>query len=182
MGVGGLFDFYSGRIKRAPRWMRDIGLEWVFRLLMEPKRMFRRYIIGNPLFLRRVKALKKCSLFIQKAIRKNMKKKSSQRLDILGNNFFVKSYCQLIDIMPQIFTFCNDNSVEICLHSQNQQTADMVQIAKSLFPQLSISDDLNSSDNFKLIIADHHAEKDHINSLYLHDPRFFEEFKRINLL
>ena len=54
MGVGGLFDFYSGRIPRAPVWMREIGLEWVYRLLQEPGRMWRRYIIGNPLFLFRV--------------------------------------------------------------------------------------------------------------------------------
>jgi N-acetylglucosaminyldiphosphoundecaprenol N-acetyl-beta-D-mannosaminyltransferase len=54
MGVGGLFDFYSGRIERAPVWMREIGLEWVYRLLQEPGRMWRRYIIGNPLFLFRV--------------------------------------------------------------------------------------------------------------------------------
>ena len=55
MGVGGLFDFYSGRIPRAPVWMREIGLEWVFRLMQEPGRMWRRYIIGNPLFLFRVR-------------------------------------------------------------------------------------------------------------------------------
>lgn len=54
MGVGGLFDFYSGRIPRAPVWMREIGLEWVWRLLQEPGRMWRRYLIGNPLFLYRV--------------------------------------------------------------------------------------------------------------------------------
>ncbi len=54
MGVGGLFDFYSDRITRAPLWMRQIGLEWVFRLMKEPKRMWKRYIIGNPLFLFRV--------------------------------------------------------------------------------------------------------------------------------
>lgn len=54
MGVGGLFDFYSGQIARAPVWMREIGLEWMYRLLQEPKRMWRRYIIGNPLFLFRV--------------------------------------------------------------------------------------------------------------------------------
>ena len=54
IGVGGLFDFYSGRIRRAPLWMREIGMEWSFRLLMEPRRLFRRYIIGNPLFLWRV--------------------------------------------------------------------------------------------------------------------------------
>jgi lipopolysaccharide/colanic/teichoic acid biosynthesis glycosyltransferase/UDP-N-acetyl-D-mannosaminuronic acid transferase (WecB/TagA/CpsF family) len=54
MGVGGLFDFYSGRIPRAPLWLRELGLEWVWRLLQEPGRMWRRYVIGNPLFLYRV--------------------------------------------------------------------------------------------------------------------------------
>jgi N-acetylglucosaminyldiphosphoundecaprenol N-acetyl-beta-D-mannosaminyltransferase len=55
MGVGGLFDFYSGRIPRAPVWMREMGLEWVYRLMQEPGRMWRRYVIGNPLFLYRVR-------------------------------------------------------------------------------------------------------------------------------
>jgi N-acetylglucosaminyldiphosphoundecaprenol N-acetyl-beta-D-mannosaminyltransferase len=55
MGVGGLFDFYSGRMPRAPVWMREMGLEWVFRLMQEPGRMWRRYVIGNPLFLYRVR-------------------------------------------------------------------------------------------------------------------------------
>jgi len=55
MGVGGLFDFYSGRIQRAPLWMREMGLEWLFRLMQEPGRMWRRYVIGNPLFLWRVR-------------------------------------------------------------------------------------------------------------------------------
>ncbi|MEI6708013.1 MAG: WecB/TagA/CpsF family glycosyltransferase [Methylococcales bacterium] len=53
-GVGGLFDYYSGRIPRAPVWMREIGLEWSWRLIQEPGRMWKRYIIGNPLFLYRV--------------------------------------------------------------------------------------------------------------------------------
>jgi N-acetylglucosaminyldiphosphoundecaprenol N-acetyl-beta-D-mannosaminyltransferase len=55
MGVGGLLDFYSGRIRRAPVWMREMGLEWVYRLMQEPGRMWRRYVIGNPLFLHRVR-------------------------------------------------------------------------------------------------------------------------------
>ncbi len=54
MGVGGLFDFYSGRMPRAPVWMREIGLEWTWRLMLEPGRMWRRYLIGNPLFIYRV--------------------------------------------------------------------------------------------------------------------------------
>jgi len=54
MGVGGLFDFFSGRIERAPAWMREIGMEWFFRFIQEPQRMWRRYFIGNALFLYRV--------------------------------------------------------------------------------------------------------------------------------
>ena len=54
MGVGGLFDFVSGRINRAPVWMRDSGLEWVYRLMQEPSRMWRRYLVGNFSFLGRM--------------------------------------------------------------------------------------------------------------------------------
>jgi len=50
-GVGGLFDFYSGNISRAPLWLRELGMEWIWRLKNEPKRMWRRYLIGNAQFL-----------------------------------------------------------------------------------------------------------------------------------
>ncbi len=54
IGVGGLFDFFSGQMPRAPLWMRRIGMEWVYRLIQEPGRMWKRYLIGNGLFLFRV--------------------------------------------------------------------------------------------------------------------------------
>ncbi len=54
IGVGGLLDFASGRIPRAPLILRRMKLEWAFRLYQEPARLFRRYIIGNPQFLFRV--------------------------------------------------------------------------------------------------------------------------------
>lgn len=54
IGVGGLLDFVSERIPRAPLWMRKVNLEWCFRLYCEPARLFNRYIIGNPLFIFRV--------------------------------------------------------------------------------------------------------------------------------
>lgn len=54
IGVGGLFDFVSGRISRAPSWMRDTGLEWVYRLIQEPSRMWQRYLVGNFTFLGRI--------------------------------------------------------------------------------------------------------------------------------
>lgn len=48
---GGLFDFISGRVRRGPRWMTDNGLEWLYRLVVEPRRLWRRYLIGNAKFL-----------------------------------------------------------------------------------------------------------------------------------
>ncbi len=49
--VGGLFDFFSGRIPRAPVAWREMGIEWLWRLRMEPRRLAKRYLIGNPLFI-----------------------------------------------------------------------------------------------------------------------------------
>ena len=49
--IGAVFDFYAGTAKRAPLWWQRHGLEWLYRLLKEPKRMWRRYVIGNPLFV-----------------------------------------------------------------------------------------------------------------------------------
>ncbi|WP_309083396.1 WecB/TagA/CpsF family glycosyltransferase [Chelativorans sp.] len=54
IAVGALLDFLSGAVPRAPAWMRRLRMEWVFRLAIEPKRLWRRYIVGNPLFLTRV--------------------------------------------------------------------------------------------------------------------------------
>ncbi len=53
-GVGALFDFFAGEVKRAPLWMRQVRIEWIFRLMLEPRRMWQRYILGNPKFLVRV--------------------------------------------------------------------------------------------------------------------------------
>ncbi len=54
LGVGALFDFYSGEMRRAPYQMRKLGIEWLFRFILEPRRMFLRYAIGNPVFIIRV--------------------------------------------------------------------------------------------------------------------------------
>ena len=51
LAVGALFDFLSGAVPRAPLWMRDMRMEWLFRLAIEPGRLWRRYILGNPVFL-----------------------------------------------------------------------------------------------------------------------------------
>jgi N-acetylglucosaminyldiphosphoundecaprenol N-acetyl-beta-D-mannosaminyltransferase len=52
--AGAAFDYISGELRRGPRWMTDNGLEWLARLIIEPRRLWRRYLIGNPLFLWRV--------------------------------------------------------------------------------------------------------------------------------
>jgi N-acetylglucosaminyldiphosphoundecaprenol N-acetyl-beta-D-mannosaminyltransferase len=54
LGVGAAFDFHSGRVRQAPRWMQRSGLEWFFRLCTEPRRLGPRYLATNPLFVLRV--------------------------------------------------------------------------------------------------------------------------------
>ena len=49
--IGAVFDFFAGTYKRAPQWWQEHSLEWLYRLIKEPKRMWRRYVLGNPLFL-----------------------------------------------------------------------------------------------------------------------------------
>ncbi len=49
--IGAVFDFYAGTAKRAPLWCQQHSMEWLYRLLKEPKRMWRRYLLGNPLFI-----------------------------------------------------------------------------------------------------------------------------------
>jgi len=66
IGVGAAFDFHSGRVKQAPRWMQRSGLEWFYRLCREPRRLAKRYFKNNPLFLLKIVgqlcSLKKYSL------------------------------------------------------------------------------------------------------------------------
>ena len=51
MGVGGSFDVVAGKVKRAPVWVQRIGCEWVYRLVQEPRRMWKRYLVGNTKFV-----------------------------------------------------------------------------------------------------------------------------------
>ncbi|MGD1087432.1 MAG: WecB/TagA/CpsF family glycosyltransferase [Verrucomicrobiota bacterium] len=56
IGVGAAFDFHSGRVKQAPRWMQSSGLEWFYRLCREPRRLAKRYFRNNPLFAAKISA------------------------------------------------------------------------------------------------------------------------------
>jgi N-acetylglucosaminyldiphosphoundecaprenol N-acetyl-beta-D-mannosaminyltransferase len=49
--IGAVFDFYAGTVKRAPKWMIKLGMEWFYRLIKEPGRMWQRYLIGNMIFI-----------------------------------------------------------------------------------------------------------------------------------
>ncbi len=57
LGVGAAFDFHAGRVRQAPRWMQRSGLEWLFRLICEPRRLWKRYLKNNPVFV--------CRAFLQ---------------------------------------------------------------------------------------------------------------------
>ena len=54
MGVGGSFDVISMAIPRAPKWMQNNNLEWLFRVIQEPNRLFKRYFIGNNIFIKNI--------------------------------------------------------------------------------------------------------------------------------
>jgi N-acetylglucosaminyldiphosphoundecaprenol N-acetyl-beta-D-mannosaminyltransferase len=54
IGIGGLFDYWAGNVSRAPKWLRRIGHEWIWRLFQQPHDKTYRYLIGNPLFLARI--------------------------------------------------------------------------------------------------------------------------------
>jgi N-acetylglucosaminyldiphosphoundecaprenol N-acetyl-beta-D-mannosaminyltransferase len=51
LGVGAAFDFHTGRVRQAPRWMQTVGLEWLYRLMMDPRRLWKRYARHNPRFI-----------------------------------------------------------------------------------------------------------------------------------
>ena len=53
-GVGAAFDFHAGRVRQAPRWIQRSGFEWLYRMGCEPRRLARRYLVNNPLFLWRI--------------------------------------------------------------------------------------------------------------------------------
>jgi N-acetylglucosaminyldiphosphoundecaprenol N-acetyl-beta-D-mannosaminyltransferase len=56
IGVGAAFDLLTGRVRQAPKWMQRFGLEWLFRLVQEPRRLAKRYLVNNPLFVLRATA------------------------------------------------------------------------------------------------------------------------------
>jgi N-acetylglucosaminyldiphosphoundecaprenol N-acetyl-beta-D-mannosaminyltransferase len=54
IGIGASIDFVSGMVRRAPAWMQKTGGEWLFRLFVEPRRLWKRYLVGNPRFMYQV--------------------------------------------------------------------------------------------------------------------------------
>ena len=78
---GAIIDFWGGKTARSPLWMRESGVEWLFRLLMEPRRLFRRYVFGNMIFLARVMIFSVRGWFSEKRIAKKEKKHSVSGVD-----------------------------------------------------------------------------------------------------
>lgn len=68
LSVGALFDFVAGDVRRAPLAIRKLRLEWLYRLVQEPKRLWRRYVIGNPLFLYHVMRYKLSGMVVKRAL------------------------------------------------------------------------------------------------------------------
>ena len=76
MGVGGSFDVLSGTLRRAPGWMQGAGLEWLWRLLLEPRRMWKRYLVTNTIFL---------GLVVRETLRKRLGRFRTSALGQPGN-------------------------------------------------------------------------------------------------
>jgi N-acetylglucosaminyldiphosphoundecaprenol N-acetyl-beta-D-mannosaminyltransferase len=76
--IGGAFDFYAGTIPRAPQWMIQYGLEWMFRLLQEPERMWKRNLVSTPRFIFKMLLLKVRSKITTKINSKNVKKSTTK--------------------------------------------------------------------------------------------------------
>ncbi|PYB73818.1 glycosyltransferase [Pseudomonas sp. LB-090624] len=65
---GAILDFLGGKVSRAPGWLRRLGGEWLYRLLREPKRLFIRYVVGNPLFLLRTLLLRRAAVSTSRTV------------------------------------------------------------------------------------------------------------------
>ncbi|MNC23419.1 putative N-acetylmannosaminyltransferase [compost metagenome] len=65
---GAILDFLGGKVSRAPEWLRRLGGEWLYRLLREPKRLFMRYVVGNPLFLLRTLLYRRAAVSARRAL------------------------------------------------------------------------------------------------------------------
>jgi exopolysaccharide biosynthesis WecB/TagA/CpsF family protein len=63
---GAIIDFMGNKIKRAPKWVRKIGFEWVYRLMLEPKRLYKRYVLGNPIFMFRLLRMHRAAVISSK--------------------------------------------------------------------------------------------------------------------
>lgn len=92
LGVGGLLDFVSGRIPRAPIWMRKLGAEWLFRLKCEPRRMWKRYLVGNLSFV--FSALNYAAQRSRSKIDRLLDRGLSRVVDVVG------SACGLLMLSP----------------------------------------------------------------------------------
>ncbi|MDP8221481.1 MAG: WecB/TagA/CpsF family glycosyltransferase [Candidatus Stygibacter frigidus] len=191
IGVGGLFDFYSGRMKRAPRWLRDIGLEWVFRLLMEPRRMFKRYIIGNPLFLRRVKKIQMTAAWLTRRIMQTKKHRNLQVIDFDNLDLIKKRNTGFVDIFPMIADFCSSKQISISLVTNDQVISENCsQNLSHIFPQNNFICGFPAhKEPFYLIIAESIVpqqigalRKAGISAICLIDKRFINEFIHIKIL
>jgi exopolysaccharide biosynthesis WecB/TagA/CpsF family protein len=103
IGVGGLFDFLSGRIPRAPTALRAIGMEWFFRLCQEQRRMWRRYLLGDPLFLGR--SLKAVARTHVAATRHALGLTAKRILDVCG----ASAVCVRAPVAASCYRYSTDN-------------------------------------------------------------------------
>jgi N-acetylglucosaminyldiphosphoundecaprenol N-acetyl-beta-D-mannosaminyltransferase len=191
IGVGGLFDFYSGRIKRAPRWLRDIGLEWVFRLMMEPRRMFKRYVIGNPVFLIRVFKLRNAARLINNQILKAKKKNLMQIMKPSRQKKMEKYHGRLLDIFPLVANFCAQKKISILIMYKDKMSArSTCEKLNLIFPDtVFMCQADNGITGYKLVITNYSenellsiVDTQRTPAFYFIDQSFADHYDNLNII
>lgn len=162
IGVGGLFDFVSERIPRAPTWMRRTGMEWLYRLKCEPKRMWRRYLVGNLEFV--CHALKHALGQRSRKIKRAIDDRLKRCVDFIGAG------CGLVAFSPLLLA----TAVTIRLESRGPAIFRQVRVGKdgAVFTLFKFRSMRSDSDDiaFKALAASNDRD-DGVTFKLKNDPR-----------
>ena len=107
--LGACLDFYTGAVYRGPRWMTNRGLEWLSRMFTEPKRLWQRYVVGNPLFFYRLMKERFAKLFKKNSKPSTIYKEESHITQV---NLTILSQFSARAIKIIIFFFCSRNKIK----------------------------------------------------------------------
>ena len=117
IGVGGTLDFISGTMKRAPQWMHPLGLEWLFRLLQEPRRLWKRYgsdmVLFSTYFLRQWWVLRKKGIGQQAPLSLELDRSNGDSQLVINSSLDVHAYPELWEIGQSALAHSGNLTVDL---------------------------------------------------------------------